>query len=406
MLLVHTVEEYFINQRRRLNIFYYILVLFIWLLSLPIVAILMFKKKYKNSLPARFFLWKNPRPKNSKVYFHGASFGEIQTLRPIISMFDDKAVSVVTQTGYNLAKSICKNTRYLAFEPLLPFWLCSSKVLVVFEAELWLMLFFVFKKRKTHTMLINARISDHSYPKYKRFAFFYRHLFKFVNSVYAQTQTDAIRLESIGAKNIKICGNIKSAFIAKPNKIYKKPNKRLLVLASTHNGEEKIILDSIGNINKGNDLLLVVPRHPERFDDVFSIVNNWSNSNSLKMCRFSQDGFCDDTIKNCDVILVDVLGELINFYSIADIVILGGSFIKGVGGHNPIEPATFGASIISGEYFHNQKSLYDLVEGITISKADEIGKLLKGPLSNTKIIKNANIDDIIDEIRRESGKSI
>ncbi|WP_221254953.1 lipid IV(A) 3-deoxy-D-manno-octulosonic acid transferase [Campylobacter sp. 19-13652] len=381
---------------------YYILCAILWGFALPFLWILSFAKdKYKKSIPARFWLANNPPFSKAKVHFHAASYGEIQALKPLISLFKNSSISVITQTGFEAAKKQSENTRFLPFEIFLPFWLKRSKVLVVFEAELWLMLVLVAKLKGARVILINARISDKSVKSYKRFAFFYRYLFRYIDCVYAQNMVDFDRLKFLGAKNIRVSGNIKSAFLPKPSTEYVKPKGRVVVFASTHSGEEELLLLKL-SLSK-NDKIIFAPRHPERFDEVSKLLQEFALRNGRSFARFSDtsDKF------SADIILVDTLGELVNIYAISDIVVLCGSFIDGIGGHNPIEAAQFNPVIISGEFFFNQTSLYSLVEGITIARADEVSELLKQKnLAKSKISSHSNASEIIADIRRASGESV
>jgi len=170
---------------------YYFLSLTLYFLFLPFLIILSFKKKYKKSIPARFFLYKNPPFKNYTYWFHSCSLGETKALKPLIEKFDRINLSVITNTGFEEAKKY-KNAdvRFLPYEIFLPFWIKPCKSLVVMEAELWYMLFFIAKKRCKKTVLLNARISDKSYPKYLKFKWFYKKIFENIDVVLAQSETD------------------------------------------------------------------------------------------------------------------------------------------------------------------------------------------------------------------------
>ena len=373
-------------------IIYYVLVLAAFALGAFPLAILAFKKKYRASIPARFFLFKNPKFDASRVHFHACSFGEVRSIAPLVSRFKDAAaVSVVTKTGFDEAKKITQNTRFLPFEIFLPFWLKPAKITVIFEAELWLGLVFWAKFKGSRVILINARISDRSYKSYLKFSFFYRYLFKFIDKIYAQSDPDKQRLERLGAKNIVVSGNIKSAFLPNPSKIYAKPKERAIVLASTHAGEEELILREL-NLS-ANDKLILVPRHPERFGESGEILAKFAVKNRLKFAKFSET-------KNFDAqcVLVDAMGELVNIYKFSDVVVLGGSFVPNVGGHNPIEAAQFENAVISGEFIFNQKALYSAVEGIKFAKADEINSLLKQDLPKAKIVAKGDAREILKDI--------
>lgn len=375
-------------------IIYYILAVFVYVLALPYLIYLGFKKKYKDSIPARFFLYKNGFFKSNEIWFHACSLGEVKSIKPIIKKLEnDVNISVITNTGFAEAKKITDNVRFLPFEIFQPFWQEKQKVLVVMEAELWYMLFLVAKRKGDKTILLNARISDNSYKSYKRFAFFYKRIFENIDEVFAQSKKDETRLKELGAKNVTVTGNIKNSTSFKPTKIYQKPkDKRVIVLASTHEKEEESILE---NLNlKNSDILIVVPRHPERFEKVDRILQNYSEKSEKSYARLS----LDEKIEK-DIIFCDKMGELVNFYAITDITILGGSFIDGIGGHNPLEPAYFENIVISGEYVFNQQVLFDDVENIYISKVKNLQTLLEKDLKKSFIKNRVDLKPIIESIK-------
>jgi len=369
--------------------FYYIFAFILYLLFLPFLIILSFKKKYKKSIPARFFLYKNPPFKNYTYWFHSCSLGETKALKPLIEKFEKVNLSVITNTGFEEAKKY-KNAdvRFLPFEIFLPFWIKPCKSLVVMEAELWYMLFYIAKRRCKKTILLNARISDKSYPKYLKFKWLYKKIFENVDVVLAQSEIDKKRLISLGAKNVKVTGNIKTFFNPQITTKYIK-RKPLIVLASTHDNEEEMILKEI---DLKNFQVAVVPRHPERFDEVYEIMKNFGNVERIS------EKFSNKINLNKDLILIDKMGELINLFKVADIVILGGSFVDNVGGHNPIEAAFFNKPIISGKYYFNQKALYSEVENIEVCDVKEIREKIK-TAKPTKIKTKVNIEKILKEIK-------
>ncbi|MEE3704230.1 lipid IV(A) 3-deoxy-D-manno-octulosonic acid transferase [Campylobacter sp. CX2-8023-23] len=355
---------------------------FLWLLS--------FKQKFIRSIRARFFLIKNPKPKLAKYHFHACSLGEARAIEHLVRRLGDCRVSVITQTGFDYTNKYA-DCRFLPFECFLPFWLSKSDVLIVFEAELWLNLFKVAKSNGSKTVLLNARISDKSYKNYLRFKFYYRWLFKYVDLVLAQSDLDKERLATLGAKNIKVVGNIKSANLPKPSKNYVKLDKRVIVIASSHQNEE---INLLKNLNLSpNDQLFIAPRHPERFAEVCKIIKDSIKSD------MSFEKFSDNMGLRSQIILVDTLGELVNLYQIADIVVLCGSFEYGIGGHNPIEAAQFGCKILSGEYIHNQKDLYKAVSGIEFCSYENVWEKINSNLKSTKIINICDMDKIIKEIK-------
>lgn len=347
----------------------------LYLVALPLLIYLSFKHKYKESIPARFFLFKNPRFKSSDgVWFHVCSLGEARALKPILDLLKDCDIKIttITHTGQAHARRYDAEVRYLPYEMFLPFWAKKQRVLVVLEAEFWFMLFSVMRAKGTRVILLNARISEKSVKKYLRFSWFYKKLLSNVEIIYAQSEADKNRFLALGAKNIEVIGNIKLAAEIKKTREYKKPKSELIVAGSTHEGEEESILKSFVEYKKQSDSkLAVVPRHPERFEAVYELMKRYADKNSLTLSRFSQDSEFDS-----DLILVDAMGELNNIYAISDIAILGGAFRDDVGGHNPLEPAYFGCKIITGKHFFHQRELFKYVHHVQYVESDEIYKAL------------------------------
>lgn len=370
---------------------YYILAAIIYLLALPYLLYKAKNKKYKEAIPAKFFLRNNKSFEKSSIWFHVCSMGEAKAIKPIVEKLEEANVSVITNTGFEEASSLTSNVRYLPFEIFLPFWIKKQKALVVMEAELWYFLFLFAKKKKAKTYLINARISDKSYGQYKKFSFFYKRVFANIDKVFAQTKEDKQRLEELGAKEVEVIGNIKLALLPKVTKNFEKPEETLITAGSTHEKEEELILNAY---DRKFGKLVIVPRHPERFDKVAKLIENFAEEKSLSFHRFSQkEDFTSD------IILVDKLGELNNIYAISDIVILGGAFAN-VGGHNPVEPAFFGCKLISGKRIFNQKSLFECVKNYRIIEDNELKETLENiqDLQKSSLVQEGDIKPILKEL--------
>lgn len=380
-----------------------------------------------------------------ELWFHACSFGEVKSLEPIITALDSGAnftkdsalestpqapdpqnpaginssssalartpilLTTTTQTGFALARQTYASmphirVEYLPFELFLPLLhlphhkkhFANLRTLIVTEAELWLELFHTAKALGAKTLLINARISTRSYPKYRRFRAFYRLLFSYVDEVFAQSSADAARLAELGASQIQTLGNLKTLSPITCSTHYKKPSRLTIIAASTHKGEEELILQAFGalldsspessaTISLAHDstkspahdsapLLILAPRHPERFSEVGALLD----SSAFSFMRFSQ-GALAHCSSDTQVILLDTLGELINCYAIADIVILGGAFVP-AGGHNPLEPAFFHTKLISGRHIFNQEALFACIEGYTI--CEDLAELVAALLAH------------------------
>ncbi len=385
----------------KLFFFLYSLLSFsLYLLALPLLVLFSFKTKYKDSLPARFFLWKNKPLKPDGIWFHSCSFGEAKAIKFLVESLPQESLrmSTTTHTGFKVIEGYTKESRYLPFEPLLFGWLKPQKALVVMEAEFWYLLFALAQRRGAKTLLINARMSDRSFPKYQKIGWLYREIFKHIDEVYAQTAKDKERLESLGAQNVVVTGNIKLAHLPGVTKEINKPSSLVVCGASTHEGEEALILDAFAALKKEHPqaVLFLVPRHPERFDKVAKMMEDFAKTYQLTAQRYSQN-----EVLGSDIILVDVLGELVNIYAISDIVILGGAF-EPIGGHNAAEAAQFGCKIISGEHYFNQKDIFDAIEGIAVVEASNLSRRLlqHGLLKPTKIKSKSDIRGITESLKR------
>ena len=384
-------------------ILYTALFTFLYLLALPFLYFFSKRKvKYRDSLPARFFLKNNKPLKEGGVWFHVCSFGEARAIYPLLDALPNEhlRLTTTTQTGYEAIRlKQREQSRYLPFEPLLFSWLKPQKVLLVMEAEFWYLLFALAKGRGAKTMLINALMSDRSFPKYQRIGWFYRLIFRQIDEVYAQSEIDKERLEMLGAKSVQVIGNIKLAEIPKATKALTKPKNLLICGASTHEGEERLILDAFVKLKEEEPLarLILVPRHPERFSEVSKMVEELA---SLE--HYTWHNYSENEALNSDIIVADVLGELVNIYAISDIVILGGAFAK-VGGHNAAEAAQFGCKIISGEHYFNQRDIFSMIEGIAIVTEESLARRLQqhGQLMKTTIIQKTDMSPILESIKRE-----
>ena len=379
------------------SLVYFSIALLLYIVAVPVLILLSLKKKYRHSIPARFFLRHNPPFTAVDVWFHVCSLGESRALKPLLERLSDKniAITVTTQTGFEASQAYKAQVRYLPFEIFLPFWIRKHKTLVVLEAEFWYMLFAVASARGAKVVLLNARISERSYPKYIKLRWFYRKIFAYVDTVLVQSEVDKERFTSLGARNIEVIGNIKLAQKIAVTKQYEKSNIETIVAASTHEGEDGMILAEFAAYAQEHpSRLIVVPRHPERFEKVWELMQRVCETHQFTCKRFSEHHNFD-----ADMVLVDAMGELNNIYAISDIAILGGAFAP-IGGHNPLEPATFGCKIITGKHHFNQLELFKYVENIVVCELHELKEKLiaSKQMDRAHITETIDIDRVIDII--------
>ena len=369
---------------------YTLFALLLYAVALPLIILYTFKHKYRESIPARFFLWKNRAFAPDGVWFHACSLGEVRALKPLIDALGDTPlrISTITHTGYGEAKKYDAQVRYLPYELFLPFWLRRQKVLIVLEAEFWYLLFAVAAFRGCSVILLNARISERSFPKYMKLRWFYSRLLAYADTIYCQSSEDKARFEALGAKNIEVTGNIKLAQKIEKTKVFEKPEGEVIVAASTHEGEEAVILDAfVSYRNENTSKLIVVPRHPERFESVWKLMEVTAETEELTLSRWSE-------VHNfsSDMILIDAMGELNNIYAISDIAVLGGAFKSDVGGHNPLEPAHFGCKIITGKHHFLQRELFKYVKNVQVVESEAI----ESALINAQTLAPSTVDETID----------
>jgi 3-deoxy-D-manno-octulosonic-acid transferase len=371
------------------DLFYLFVAALLYLLALPFLIYLSFKAKYKTSIPARFFLKHNPPFEKKGIWFHACSLGEARALKPILDRLENEVVNIttITQTGQEEAKKYRAAVRYLPYELFLPFWVGEQKFLVVLEAEFWYLLFAVARARGARIVLVNARMTERSFPKYKKLGWFYGRLFSHVEKVFCQSEADKGRFEALGAGNIEVIGNIKLAQQISASASYAKPDGETIVAASTHEGEEEAVLDAFLDYRATHpSRLIVVPRHPERFGAVWKLIEG-AEREGLTLSRWSEEKSLE-----ADIVLVDAMGELNNIYAISDVAILGGAFRDDVGGHNPLEPAHFGCKVITGKHAFMQKELFRYVSHV--QEVEPGG--LRDALEKTGTMPASSVDEKVD----------
>ena len=229
-----------------------------------------------------------------------------------------------------------------------------------FESELWPNLILASFKRGVKLFLINGRISDKTFYKWKKFPKTISSLLSKFTLCFGQTKKDTKRLKDLGAKKTIYAGNLKFASLPLiPDMNALDPLKKQIggrpiwLAVSTHKGEEEKIILTHQLLQKKfkNILTLLAPRHPNRALEIADLIRNKNLSLSMRSKK-------EMIKKDTDFYLIDTLGELGTFYTLSDFVFIGGSFIPW-GGHNPIEPAHLNTVIFSGPHVHNFSEVFD-----------------------------------------------
>ena len=337
-----------------------------------------FNNVYLDRMTQRFG-FNYPDLRGGSVWIHAVSVGEVQATIPLVnqikSRYPDKdiIITTVTPTGALQVKNIFHDTvhhSYIPFET--PFtvknFFNSIKpcIALIMETEIWPNLYNECGLRKIPLILVSARISLKSLANYKRFLPLFRETLSHGILIAAQSKIDAERFISLGADPNRtwVMGNIKFDFslpkgTIKQGEILKESsfnNRPIWIAASTHEGEEDIILDAHKEIlkNINNMVLILAPRHPERFQKIKQKL-------SSDQWEYKSRSDFEKTHLKCEVFLIDTIGELLLFYAASDIAFVGGSLLP-IGGHNLLEPASLGLPTISGPYTFNQKEMTNLLE--------------------------------------------
>ena len=279
---------------------------------------------------------------------------------------------------------------------------------LIFETEIWPMMLYQCKIRGVPLLLMNARLSNRSLDKYLLFKDFTSNMLSKFEKICAQSEADRKNFKKLTRINIDVTGNTKFDFpITKKksslSKALKKElnisNQILLVAGSTRKGEEKVILDCFKNLKIKNLILILVPRHPQRFEEVENLIAS-KNFPFAKRSNFKKSD------QPPSIILGDTMGELRAYYELADLVILGGS-IKKFGAQNPIEPLSLGKPTIIGPSIYNFQDVIQKAENhnliYRLHNLKDLDLLVKKIIAlKQKAIKQQNLKDFL---RKESGAS-
>jgi len=315
------------------------------------------------------------------VWLHAVSVGEVQACAPLVSALARRypdlplTVTTFTPTGAARARALFGNLAQVRYVPYdLPgavrrfFRRVQPRLAVIFETELWPNLYRECGRRRIPLVLASARISARSAGRYQRLGTLFRDTLSRTALVAAQGAGDAERFRSLGADpaSTHVTGNIKFDFELPPDIAARGARLRaqyaegrpLWVAGSTHAGmEEQALLEAQQRVRSEHPgaLLVLAPRHPPRFDEVAQALH----ARGVPFVRRSAAAAAviDD---RCAVLLLDSLGELLDFYAAADVAFVGGSLVA-VGGHNLLEPAALGVPILTGPHNSNSEEIARLL---------------------------------------------
>lgn len=375
---------------------------------------IIFEKKYRRSLSSKFGYMPNdfspeklPRP---RLWFHAVSVGEVVALSPLLQnikrLYPEASifVSTGTETGQDKARSMIPEADAFLYLPLdFPLFInrivqrIAPDLFVLMETELWPNLIHSLKRHGSLIALVNGRISDRSFPRYRKLRRFLSSTLKSVDLFLMSSQIDASRIAEMGAPadRISVTGNTKfDACLREPvpetaekfrNMLQLNENETVWVAGRTHPGEHDIILNAYKKLSaKFPELvLIIVPRHVEKSGSVVDAVENLGLAPPF--LRSSADR--GERREGRKIIIVDKTGELFQIFSLATVVFMGGSLVP-KGGQNILEPASWGKIVLFGpsmEDFRDARNvLVNAGAGVEIQDAKGLVSRIEQILSDPK----------------------
>lgn len=362
-------------------------------------------QRYREGLAARLGrvpLWlRSQAAQRPVLWVHAVSVGEVLAASRLVGDLDrafpamQVLVSTTTRTGQALARQRFGANRVFYCPLDLP-WAVRAyltalqpRMLVLAETEFWPNLLSACFRRNIPVAVVNARISDRSWPRYRALRHLWRPILGQLSTALAQSETDAQRLIAIGvrAERVSVAGNLKfdvrAAQESEATRLFRAAGTglRFIVAGSTLDGEEQALLAAWPRFIEADPQLALVlaPRHPERFNAVAALLEqsgvSWIRRSAWQPSQLISTG---------QIILLDTIGELASVYSLASVAFVGGSLVP-AGGHNPLEPAQFGVPIVMGPHYANFRAITDDLrahDAIRIASKETLPQTLLDLLGN------------------------
>lgn len=340
---------------------------------------------YAKGVSERFGRY-GPKPDRPVIWVHAVSVGEVRASVPLVNALRAEypehsvLVTCMTAAGRETIEQAFGANVLAAFLPYdFPFAVrlfldhFQPRIGVLVETEIWINLMAECGRRKLPMVLASGRMSGRSGHAYRRLSGLTRPAFESLAAVCAQSEADATRIASLGAHQVGVAGNLKFDVVPDPAMLVRGAELRrslgdrhVVLLASTRDGEEDLLLGAFAGRMPPGTLLMVVPRHPQRFDEVSSILE----ARGLKVARRSRG----DDASCADALLGDTMGEMPAYYSAADVAIIGGSMLP-YGGQNLIEACAIGVPVVIGPHVQNFSEVVRLAveAGAAIQVTDSVG---------------------------------
>lgn len=402
---------------------YNIIQIFLLILLWPLLLIyVLLKPKYRNRIPLK--LGKSLKKAASSlaqhkktIWIHALSVGEVTSAVSLVTHLRHEyteaniVFSASTQTGSKLAEDLlqpyCDQIIVfpLDFIFVIKYFLNNIQpdLFVLVETDFWPNFLNQLHKRKIPAILVNGRISKKSITSYKKFPFFFKKMFTTFSILGVQTDTDKRRLVDLGVvpKKVRKLGNLKyelpQTFQPPPSSVITDYRGFLLVAGSTHAGEEETLLEAFITLKEKYKIRMVIaPRQIHRGQEIADL----SHKKGLKAGRRS----LGDSL-NSDIYVLDNIGELISFYSLADLSFVGGSLVE-EGGHNPIEPAAYGKPVLFGPYMTDFEEISEELKqsggAFCIKSQDDLTEKIDELLFNKKYRLQCG-EAVLSSVRQNAG---
>lgn len=340
----------------------------LWPLATPLLR--RYLRKRARQAPAYLEHWDErfgdalPQAGGEVIWLHAVSVGETRAAQPLLACLREQypqarfVITQMTPTGRATAEQLYPfaEIRYLPYDNarVMHRFVAAlrPRCLILMETEIWPNLLHACAQAGVPAFLVNARLSEKSLRGYRRIGALIRPALQALTAVAAQSEDDAQRLARLGARNIHVCGNTKYDITPPAAQLELGKQFRLrigerpvLVCASTREGEEALILDAWRKANVGRSLLVIVPRHPERF---VAVAQSAAENGFAVQCRSDNLPVSPETA----VWIGDSMGELFAYYAAADVAFVGGSLLD-FGSQNLIEPASVGRPVLLGPSTYN-----------------------------------------------------
>ena len=351
-------------------------------------------RSYWSHFGERFGFGARPAPHG--IWLHAVSVGEVQACAPLVSALRRRhpqlplTVTTFTPTGAARARALVGDfatVRYVPYD--LPGAVrrflkrVEPQLAVIFETELWPNLYRECRRRRVPLVLASARISERSLGRYRHLGALFRDAVSSAAVVAAQGEGDAARFRALGASadHTHVTGNLKFDFelpegLAERGRHWRTAyadGRPMWIAGSTREGEETIVLEAQRRVRAAHPsaLLVIAPRHPARCAEVAQQLTQAG----VRFTRHSQSAVTGST-NDVSVLLLDTLGELLDFYAAADLAFVGGS-LSPVGGHNLLEPAAVGIPLLTGPHTFNAPDVAQLLitrgAATVVHNAEELG---------------------------------